>query len=288
MTIESLAEYAGHHALMMFAGGATIMLIVSALFWRLLEHYGDGLQQGMVTTMKSVLRFVDARLLNGRLGTIEPGEYLVLHVTTGFVVMFVALATFFELADEFALDEELGRFDHALAQTLRLTVSESTYQFFAWVTRLGDVLVLTILCIAVALGLAWRRRGLLLAGFLTTVIGNAVLTRALKALFQRTRPLHDHGFATAEGWSFPSGHSSGALVVYGMLAYLAIRATDRHWHLPIVMLVIALILSVGSSRIFLQVHFFSDVIAGFCVGAAWLAVCIAGTDLVMRQRRSLR
>lgn len=288
MTIEGLAEFVARHALMMFAGGAAVMLLLAGAGWRLLQHYGDRLQQGVVTTTKRLLRFVDSRLLNGRLGTVEPGEYLVLHVVAGFVVMFVALAIFFELTDALSLDEELGRFDHALAQTLRVTVSEGTYRFFSWITHLGDVLVLTLLCIAVALVLAWRRRGLLLAGFLTAVIGNAVLTRALKALFQRTRPLHDHGFATAEGWSFPSGHSSGALVVYGMLAYLAIRATDRHWHVPIVMLVIALILTVGSSRIFLQVHFLSDVIAGFCSGAAWLAVCVAGTDLVLRQRRSLR
>ncbi|HVL01199.1 MAG TPA: phosphatase PAP2 family protein, partial [Dongiaceae bacterium] len=167
------------------------------------------------------------------------------------------------------------------------TITENIYQFFAAITRLGDVLVLTVLTIAVALLLAWHKRWLHLAGWLTAVIGNGLLTRTLKAMFQRLRPLHDHGYAAAEGWSFPSGHSSSAMAVYGMLAYFLIRATDRHWHLPITTLGIMLILTVGASRVFLQVHFFSDVIAGFCVGAAWLAVCVAGTDIALRQRRSL-
>lgn len=288
MTIENLAEFAGRHGVLILCGSATAMLVLTMLVWRAIECYGNRLQQAVVDAVKHLLRVVDSRLLNGRLASIEPGEYLAMHVVAGFAVVLVALTAFFELTDALAIEDELGRFDHALAQTLRVTVDNGTYGFFAQTTYLGDVLVLTVLSLLVASVLAWRRHWLLLAGWLLAVIGNGVLTRTLKLLFQRLRPPHDHGFAAAEGWSFPSGHSSGALVVYGMLAYLLIRDTDRRWHLPIVLLTIALILVVGSSRIFLQVHFFSDVIAGFCSGAAWLAVCVAGTEIVLRQRRGLR
>jgi membrane-associated phospholipid phosphatase len=288
MTIETLAEFAGSHGMLIFTVATVVMLILTVLSWRLIERHGGSLQQWVVHGVKRVLQAMDSRWLNGRLASIEPGEYLVMHVVVGFTVIFIALAVFFELTEALAIDDDLGRFDHALAQTLRITVSDNTYQFFSLITHLGDALVLTVVSALVALGLAWRRHGLQLAGWLTAVIGNGILTRALKALFQRLRPLHDHGFATADGWSFPSGHSSGALVVYGMLAYLLIRGADRRWHLSIVLLTIALILVVGSSRVFLQVHFFSDVIAGFCSGAAWLAVCVAGTEIVLHQRRSLR
>jgi len=288
MTIERIAEFAGSHGMLIFSVATVAMLVLTMLSWRLIERYGGTLQQSVVHGVKRLLHAMDSRLLSGRLASIEPGEYLVMHVVVGFTVIFIALAVFFELTEALAIDDDLGRFDHALAQTLRITVSDNTYRFFSLITHLGDALVLTVVCTLVALGLAWRRHWLQLAGWLTAVIGNGILTRALKALFQRLRPLHDHGFASADGWSFPSGHSSGALVVYGMLAYLLIRGSNRRWHLPIVLLTIALILVVGSSRVFLQVHFFSDVIAGFCSGAGWLAVCVAGTDLVLRQRRSLR
>jgi undecaprenyl-diphosphatase len=73
-----------------------------------------------------------------------------------------------------------------------------------------------------------------------------------------------------------------------MLAYLAICHTERRWHLLIVSATIALILLVGNSRIFLQVHFFSDVLAGFCSGAAWLVICVIATEIAQRQRSVTR
>ena len=75
-----------------------------------------------------------------------------------------------------------------------------------------------------------------------------------------------------------------------MLAYLLVRITRRAWHLSIVTAALGLILLIGFSRIFLQVHYFSDVLAGYLSGAAWLAVCVAGTEIAFghRQRRSLR
>jgi len=287
MTPENLAHFAGHHGVVIFSAAAITMLGFTYFAWRFIERHGEGLQRRIVRAVKRLLLLIDRRLLRGRLVTVEPGEYLVMHVVVGFVVMFVALAGFFELTEALSINDELGQFDQALAQTLRVSVDANTYRFFSVVTRLGDGWLLTAVSVVIALLLIARKQWLLLAGWLAAVGGNALLTRALKTLFQRLRPLHDNGFATADGWSFPSGHSSGALVVYGMLAYLVIRAVPRQWHLPMVLLTITLILTVGSSRIFLQVHYFSDVLAGFCSGAAWLAVCIAGTDLVLRQRQRL-
>lgn len=259
--IQQLAEFAAHHAWLVFGASAVLTLLIAIL----------------------------AQYLMRRLrASISAEKSLLLHAIAGFAVVFPALALFFELTDALSLDHELGQFDHTLAHTLSQTVSATTYQFFAAATRLGDVEVLTMVTIAVALFLAWHRQWLYLTGWLIAVIGNGVLTRALKALFQRVRPLHDHGYAMAEGWSFPSGHSSSSLAVYGMLAYLLIKGTRREWHAPIALLAIMVILCVGASRVFLQVHFFSDVIAGFCVGAAWLAVCLAGTNMRRNLHKNVR
>nr|WP_259372690.1 phosphatase PAP2 family protein [Schlegelella koreensis] len=120
--------------------------------------------------------------------------------------------------------------------------------------------------------------------------GNGVLTRLLKAIFERARPEREHDLLGATGWSFPSGHSSGAVVICGMLAYLGLRWTRPAWHLPIVLAATALAFTIGCSRVFLQVHYASDVLAGFALGAAWLAVCVGAAEVIRtrHERRAAR
>jgi membrane-associated phospholipid phosphatase len=284
VTIENFAEFTGQHALWIFVIGCAVLLSLVAIVWRVIESYGETIWRLFTAVAKRVTREIDSALLKGRLNKFAPADYLALHLTIGFAVVFIAVSFFFELTEALDMDEELAHFDHALAASLRATVTPETYTFFAYATHLGDTLVLAVVCSAIAALLAWQRQWLQLMGWLTAVIGNALLTRALKALFQRLRPLHDHGFAVAEGWSFPSGHASSTMVVYGMLAYLAIHTIRPAAHLPVALFASAVILLVGSSRIFLQVHFFSDVVAGFCSGAAWLAICIAGTEIALRHR----
>ena len=288
MTVENVAEFVAQHALLIFLAGMVVMLILVAALWQIIARYGDRLWRVFNTVAKFSLRVADAGLFRGRLRNWQIAESLALAVAVGFAAVLFILSIFFELTEALEIDEELGQFDHALARALRATTSDNTYQFFSIATHLADTLVLTLLCIVVAIGLLWRKRWLYAASWLIAIIGNALLTKALKALFQRLRPLHDHGFAVADGWSFPSGHASGVLVAYGMLAYLAICHTERRWHLLIVSATIALILLVGNSRIFLQVHFFSDVLAGFCSGAAWLVICVIATEIAQRQRSVTR
>src|SRR3546814_2012769 len=94
------------------------------------------------------------------------------------------------------------------------------------------------------------------------------------------RPLGENGRARVEGWSFPSGHSAGAVVVYGMLSYVLIRITPRAWHLPLALLMTMIAFSTGASRLFLQYHYASDVLAGFASGTAWLLICISAMEYV--------
>ena len=89
----------------------------------------------------------------------------------------------------------------------------------------------------------------------------------------------------AGGYSFPSGHTSGSLVVYGMLAYLCLRLLPPRWHLASVLLASALAFSIGWSRVILQVHWASDVVAGFAFGVAWLTVSIAAIEVTRRMSR---
>jgi membrane-associated phospholipid phosphatase len=288
--MNEIAGFIARHPVEMFLALSACLLALSALLWRLVQRMREPLwQRGTVLwqrftnqpRMQALLQ--RHRWLRLRTPQAFAGGYLLLDLLAGFALVAAALSLFLEIADETGLDESLGRFDNALAEALRQTLDDGTLQAFALLTRLGDVETQTLLCIAVTAILLVRGKRLLAASWIAAVAGNGLLNRLLKGIFERSRPLHDHGWTLETSWSFPSGHASGAVVTYGMLAYLLSRATPGVWHLPLTMLAIAIALLVGYSRIVLQVHFFSDVLAGFISGATWLIVCIATAEVVRAQ-----
>jgi undecaprenyl-diphosphatase len=113
--------------------------------------------------------------------------------------------------------------------------------------------------------------------------GAAVLVTVLKLHFRRVRPDLPWAFVHEPSYSFPSGHSVLAVVVYGSLIFLGMRHLRRSWERVAVCVVAgALILGIGISRIYLGVHYPSDVAAGYFVGAVWLGA-VMGADWYVRR-----
>jgi undecaprenyl-diphosphatase len=146
---------------------------------------------------------------------------------------------------------------------------------------------LTALGVVVGIGLWLAGQRVLTCGWVAALGGNALLNPMLKQVFSRARPLHPDLVSPAQGFSFPSGHSSGAMVAYGMLAYLAWRLLPPRCRVPAAMLAAAVIVTTASSRVFLQVHFASDVLAGLCSGLGWLALCVGSLEFA-RHRAARR
>jgi undecaprenyl-diphosphatase len=291
MNADSLGHFIGAHALLLFGGLALIMLLLTAIAWWAVGRWGERWwragMQAWTTLLQSewvkqlLARFPGLRKL--RENRFVAGGYLGVHGVIGFLIVLVTLSVFAELADEISEGEAFTSFDTELTLTLAQTLQPQALQAFYGITQLGNVHTLVALGIAVTALLLLRKRWLLAASWNLALAGNGLLNSFLKWIFQRDRPLHVHGLLIEQGWSFPSGHASGALVAYGMLAYLLVRSAPRGWHLLIVCAAIALILLIGFSRVFLQVHYFSDVVAGYMSGAAWLAVCVAGCEVVRRR-----
>jgi membrane-associated phospholipid phosphatase len=259
--VVAAVEAVARNALPVFALALLLVLAGVAALWQLGLRYG--------------VRREDSRW--------PPLAYLAGHLAWGFAVIAGGAALFAEIAEALGEGEQLGQLDQHFSDTLRATLPREVLQVFAVLTHLADTLTLTVLGVLVTLLLLHRRQQLLAAGWVLAVAGNALLNPALKGIFARTRPVHDHGLITAEGWSFPSGHASGSVVAYGMLAYLLVRLLPATWpaglRLAAVLLAAALAFTAGSSRVFLQVHYASDVLAGFASGASWLAVCIGTLEL---------
>ena len=218
--------------------------------------------------------------------SLPPAAFLIRALIVGFALLAGAAAIFAMIASEIGVGEELPIFDQALSDAIRRSVPPGILRGFGMLTHVGDVATLTVLCIVVAIILLSRKKRSLAFGWVLAIIGNSLLNFTLKHVFERVRPVHVQTLAFAQGWSFPSGHTSGSVVTYGMLAYVVVRTTSPEWHLPAILVAAAIAFSVGCSRVFVQVHFPSDVAAGFVSGSAWLGVCIASIELTRFYRRS--
>ena len=259
-TLTALAQGAGAHALNGFYALLALILTIELLTWR-------------ARRAATPQRAGGAGLGNGwAIG-------LALALIAAAVLAFATLAYQVRLGDAFV------RVDQAFLEAVRGSTSPGTVQDFAWITLLGDGRTLAVLCITGVVALLARGERLLAFGLVAAMGGNGLLNAVLKRVFERMRPPHELGLPVAHGWSFPSGHSSGAVVAYGMLAYVLLRTLPSRWHLPIVLSATALAFSVGCSRIFLEVHYASDVLAAFASGTAWLTACIVGIEIARRRMR---
>ena len=265
MPAETLAGFAavvGAHALAVFLALLVALLLLAAAAWLVRAH---------------VLPQAQSRF--------GPQALVLLNAMIGFALVLGAASLFAEIAEQLGSGATMALADEALTASIRAHVAPATLAVFAALTHFGDPITLALLGIGVALLLWWRRRRALALGWVVALGGNALLNPLLKRVFERVRPVHGPGLIDELGWSFPSGHTSGATVAYGMLAYVAIRTLPQAWHTPLVLAATALAFTVGSSRVFLQVHFASDVLAGFASGAAWLTVCIVSVELARVYRR---
>jgi undecaprenyl-diphosphatase len=220
---------------------------------------------------------------------LTPGQYLGLHLTVGLLAAAGGLWLFGGLAEDLLTGDPIVRFDRALDDYLHAHATPDLTTFFLIVTALGSIEVIVLLGVVEAAFLAWRRRWLFLGSWLAAVAGSAVLNQLLKGLFARPRPHFDHPLLVETSYSFPSGHAMESFVVYGMLAYFAVLAL-RTWEsrVGVVLGAALLVVLIGFSRMYLGVHYFSDVIAGYAAGGVWLSALITGVETIRRSKKEAK
>lgn len=154
------------------------------------------------------------------------------------------------------------------------------------ITSLGSgVVVFTVATLSAAL-LALLSRGRYAVLVIAAVAGGWILSPVLKALFDRDRPqVVEWRTPHAGQASFPSGHALMGMVLYAVLAFILHRVGGRRWVSLIAFVAAALLVAlIGVTRVYLGVHYPSDVLAGYVVGFAWAAFCAAGVELTSRAR----
>ncbi len=195
---------------------------------------------------------------------------------------------FLDLAERvLARSAELQRVDmlvHLWAATHR---GSGSTVFFTVMTILGSPAVLIATVVLVAIVLLVRARYRWAAYLVFTTGGGGLLVTQLKLFFLRARPELAEALRHASGYSFPSGHAMGSTVVAGALSYLAFRSL-RTWRARSAALAGAatFVLAVALSRVYLGVHWISDVGAGITAGTIWVTVTTVAYETFRRIRQA--
>lgn len=221
-------------------------------------------------------------------------DYLPVFVLLAAGAAIAALAgnLFVELAESLQSEspqmQQVDTMIHAWAHETRTQASTT---FFTILTVIGTPVGLAIIgAVIVAILLIKKRWLWALYLFLTSASGG-LLNLQLKAFFARARPELAEALREAHGYSFPSGHAMGSAVVFGALAYLAFRVVnDWRQRGALVSLCLSMIVAISASRIYLGVHWISDVVAGMAAGTIWVITTTVAYETFRRIRlvRSLR
>jgi membrane-associated phospholipid phosphatase len=203
-------------------------------------------------------------------------------LTVGLLVLAAGGWAFGLLAEEVA-EGDTG-LDNRIANELHEHATRPLTEFFEAVTTLGNGIVLAGVA-AIAAYLLARRRYYTEAVLMVLAYGGAqVLSFSLKLAFRRDRPFFTDPLATLSTYSFPSGHATVSIAVYGALTLVLLRRLRGPARVVCLAAAVLLVSLIGFSRMYLGVHFLSDVLAGYSVGLAWLALCVVALDLHHRRR----
>lgn len=190
----------------------------------------------------------------------------------GILLAGFALWVFAQIADE-VLEKESYAFDSSVLLAIRRIHTPLLERSMIGITFIGDPSVLLVLSIGVSIWLLRQGRRASAATIAIGALGAIGLNVLLKHLFGRARPALWNRIVDVGQYSFPSGHAMVSLVIYGLIGYIITTKFPQQQKLIIILTAI-LIVTIGFSRLYLGVHWPTDVIAGYAAGFVWLIACI--------------
>jgi undecaprenyl-diphosphatase len=214
---------------------------------------------------RELLRKEISRRLSRRLGLT-----ITVDLAAGLLLSLGVIALFAKIVED-VVEGESRRFDETVLLWINANLPDWLYEPMLFVTALGYYwVVLPLLAVAVYV-FHHKRRKISAALLMVATVGSVVLSTALKDVLQRTRPeLFDAGY-TASGYSFPSGHATIAVGFYGTLTLLVAWRLRGSWRWTIAAAGTILVLLIGFSRLYLGVHYPTDVLAGFLAALLWIS-----------------
>src|SRR5574340_187280 len=223
------------------------------------------------------IEFLQARL--------SPQGYLGLRLTIGATMLVGASWLFGGIAEDVMTGDPLTVVDTQVANWFHVHATPAVTRLMLLVTLLHGTVATTVLACALAAFLICKREWYRLLALALGLPGGMLLNVLTKYAFQRARPGLHYPLLEATGYSFPSGHMAAATLFYGVLVYVVVpHVRQWRWQVFVVLASFPMVALVGLSRIYLGLHYLSDVLAGFAESIAWLAPCITAIHTLLRQR----
>jgi membrane-associated phospholipid phosphatase len=174
--------------------------------------------------------------------------------------------------------------DHEVAGWFHAHLTQTFVSVLRSFTEFGSAEWIGLILFALVLFFVWKRWWPSLVTLIVAVPGGMLLNEWVKVLVHRQRPFVDGPFVDWSGYSFASGHTIGATLLYGQLLLFVLPALKaRHWRLLSIFSAVSLVALVGFSRIALGAHFLTDVLAAILFGIIWLAFSLFATKPMRRR-----
>ncbi len=203
-----------------------------------------------------------------------------------FSLCFLSLFTFIfaKFADEL-VESELNHFDQTIINWIQSLMKSQLTSIMKIFTFFGSPLAIILFVLISASWIIWRKKYWESVFLVIGTAGGGLFNLLLKWIFHRQRPTI-HRLIEESGYSFPSGHSMGSIIFYGMLCMLMIVFINSTITRAIVIIsTLFIVTMIGLSRVYLGVHYPSYVLAGYAAGGAWLAVCLMGLKVILEIRK---
>lgn len=210
-------------------------------------------------------------------------SYLGLHLTLGLLAIAATLWAFGALLEEILEDAALVRWDTAQSLRVHLAATPNGMRVAQWISNVGSPMAMGAIALVGVLVL-WRRHRLLAVTWIAAVAGGSLVDVLMKLAVHRARPPYARAYLHIDSFSFPSGHAMAATIGLGMFAYAIHQTRGRRAAFVAWPIAALLALTVAASRVYLGVHYPTDVLGGSIGGAAWLAICLTGASVARRRR----
>lgn len=270
-------------------GGILLFFLLFAWLYRRAVRHEAGIKQAWERLLQRPrivalrLRFApQIEFLHARL---SPRGYLGLNLTLGALVLIGASWLFGGIAEDVLTGDPLTVIDVRVAEWFHARATPVLTQSMLVITHLHGPIAISILMALAVLYLAWKRDWYWLICLMVTVPSGMLLNVLMKHAFHRARPNFDDPLLALSAYSFPSGHVAGTTLFYGVLAAMLVSKIDT-WRRRVIIVLgaIGLILLVALSRVYLGVHYLSDVLGGFAEAMAWLTLCLLGIHTYWQYR----
>lgn len=207
----------------------------------------------------------------------------------GWIAFGIAGAIFLALAWNVASHAPLTLLDVHVSTWMQAHHVPAVTTVMLVITHAHSSIGMAVASVAFALVLGRMREWYWIATLALAMIGGAVVNLAIKRAYERARPTFDEPLIHLDSFSFPSGHTAGATLFYGVLgAFLVSRYFGRRTRANIVAAAITMVALVAFSRVYLGAHYLSDVVAATCSSTAWLVLCLSGVHALIKRLKARR